>query len=121
MFKTQREALLFKLFNILGYEATTIDELFDITLSQDDLKSKELIDKLYIMIANLKNEYKSQKLTCLHRNSIDKQKFPALNMIRQICKCNSLKVSPFIICKGYDKSTGKKITERYYSINLIDS
>tara|TARA_Y100000389_G_C17054425_1_gene314350 strand:+ start:138 stop:503 length:366 start_codon:yes stop_codon:yes gene_type:complete len=121
MFKTQKEALLFKLFNILGYEATNIDELLNITLSQDSLKSKELTEKLYIMIENLKNEYKSQKLTCLHKNSLEKQKFPALNMIRQICKCNSLYVTPFVVCKGYDKASGRKITERYYSIKMIDS
>ena len=41
-------------------------------------------------------------LTCLHKNSLEKQKFPALNMIRQICKCNHLKVYPFVICKGFD-------------------
>ena len=41
------------------------------------------------------------------------QKFPALNMLRQICKCNGLKVYPFVISRGYDKVSGRKIIDRY--------
>ena len=65
------------------------------------------------VINELKDKYKSNMLTCLHKNSIEKQKFPALNMIRQICKCNNIKVYPVVISKGYDKASGKKIIERY--------
>ena len=54
-------------------------------------------------------------------NSLNKQKFPAVNMLRQICKCNGLKVYPFIVSKGYDKTNGRKIIERYYKIKYITS
>lgn len=116
----EKENLLFKIFTLLGHEVDSIDDLLDITLSQEELKKQNLIHKLHLLIDNLKNEYKSEMLTCLHKNSLEKQKFPAVNMIRQICKCNNLKVSPFVICKGYNKNSGQKITERFYRIDYID-
>ena len=116
----EKEKLLYKIFGILGYDVDNIDDILDITLAQEDLKKQNLIHKLHILIDNLKHEYKSEMLTCLHKNSLEKQKFPAVNMIRQICKCNNLKVYPFVICKGYNKNTGQKITERFYKIDYID-
>ena len=112
--------LLFKIFKLLNYDVNSIQDVLNITLSQDEIRNPELIDKMYKLIDLLKDEYKSQMLTCLHKNSLQKQKFPALNMIRQLCKCNNLKVSPFVVCKGYNKSTGRKIVERYYKINFIE-
>lgn len=116
---SKKEKLLYKIFKILGYDIYSSDDILNVTFSQDQIKNKDLVEKLYHLKDELKEEYKSEMLTCLHKNSLDKQKFPALNMIRQICRCNELKVKPFVVCKGYNKHTGQKITERYYKIELI--
>ena len=58
-------------------------------------------------------------LTCLHKNSKDKQTFPEINFIRQILKCNKLKLKGRYICMGNNKITGKKILKRIYEINEI--
>ena len=76
-------------------------------------------EKMYDMIPKLKKKYKSHTLTCLHNNSLDKQKFPTINMIRQILKCNKLKLTPQFLCKGYNKINNQKIIERYYIIKKI--
>ena len=55
------------------------------------------------------SDYSSEYLNCLHDNSIYKQKFPAINLIRQILKCNYLKLTPKIISNGYEKLSGKKV------------
>ena len=75
----EKENLLFKIFTLLGHEVNTIDEILEITLSQEELKKQSLIHKLHLLIDNLKNEYKSEMLTCLHKNSLEKQKFPDEN------------------------------------------
>ena len=95
------------------------EDFIDISLSYDLLREPKLIDKLYQQIPKLKTFYKSSKLTCLHKNSTTNQKFPGVNMVRQILKCNNLKLKPMIICRGYNKATGKKIIERYYQIQDI--
>ena len=58
-------------------------------------------------------------LNCLHKNSLEKQKFPAVNMLRQTLKCNNIKMNPLVVCKGYDKTSGKKIVERSYIFKQI--
>lgn len=114
--------LLIDIFALFGYDFfETRNDFIDISLSYELLRDPKLIDKLYNQIPKLKTFYKSSKLTCLHKNSTSNQKFPGVNMVRQILKCNKLKLKPMIICKGYNKSTGKKIIERYYQIKDMES
>ena len=87
----------------------------------DTLKDKNLIDKLYSLQDKFKSDYNSSSLTCLHKNSINKQKFPAINFIRQILKCNNYKLYGFYISNGYNKQNGgKKNLKRYYKIKEIE-
>ena len=85
------------------------------------MKDRNLIEELYRKAPNLKSFYNSSKLTCLHKNSLDKQKFPAVNMYRQLLKCNNLKMEPYVVSKGYNKYSGKKIVERFYRIKELKS
>ena len=118
----EKEDLLIDLFQSLDLDLNVnkLDDLFSLTISQDKLKDKELINKLYEKIDDLKIFYNSNMLTCLHKNSLHKQKFPAPNMLRQIWKCNGLKMYPFVISRGYDKVSGRKIMDRYYKITPIE-
>ena len=72
-------------------------------------------------IPDVTKKYKSSKLTCLHKNSANKQKFPVINFIRQVLKCNNLYLKPLVLCRGYNKNNGKKIIDRYFKIiKIID-
>ena len=113
--------LLKDIFKILEIEIIERNDISLIILKQDSLKNNKLIVELNEKIPNLKTFYNSSKLTCLHKNSLAKQKFPAVNMFRQILKCNNFKMEPFIISKGYDKFTGKKIVERMYKLIDLNS
>jgi len=111
--------LLKDIFSALEINISERNDISNLILKQDTLKSKTLITDLNEKVPNLKSYYNSSKLTCLHKNSLDKQKFPAVNMLRQILKCNSFKMEPYVISKGYDKFSGKKLVERYYRIRDI--
>ena len=114
--------LLLDIFALFGYNFfKNREDFIDISLSYELLRDPKLIDILYQQIPNLKKFYKSSKLTCLHKNSTTNQKFPGVNMVRQILKCNKLKLKPMENCRGYNKATGKKIIERYYQIKEISS
>jgi hypothetical protein len=108
--------LVKEIFAIINYTIETKEDLFKLLISQKYLRSDEFKYKINKIIPKLKKQYNSHKLTCLHKNSLDKQKFPTINLIRQILKCNNLKLKPHVVCKGYYKSTNKKIFERYFVI-----
>ena len=109
------------IFSILGYTIDNEDKLFSITIDADSLKDPSLIMKLYDSIPDFKQKYKSNSLTCLHQNSLDKQKFPAVNFIRQILKCNNYKFHGYYVPMGYNKQTGQKILKRCYKIINLPS
>ena len=108
--------LLVDIFQAIDIKITNREDLGNIILRQDTLKDRNLIEELYRKAPNLKSFYNSSKLTCLHKNSLDKQKFPAVNMYRQLLKCNNFKMEPYVVSKGYNKYSGKKIVERFYRI-----
>ena len=112
--------LIKEIFSIIKYDIYSYEDLNNLTLSNSYLRNKEFNEKIVDMIPKLKKKYKSHNLTCLHKNSLDKQKFPTINMIRQILKCNDLKLHPYTVCKGYDKITKQKILERYFVIKEIE-
>ena len=112
--------LIKEIFSIIKLDICSYEDLNNITLSNSYLRSNEFNEKMVKMIPKLKKQYNSHKLTCLHKNSLEKQKFPTINMIRQILKCNNLKLHPYIVCNGYDKITKRKILERYFIIKEND-
>ena len=113
--------LLKELFSILGHKIETDNDLLNITFDSDSLKDVQLIDKLYSFQDRFKSNYNSSSLTCLHKNSLNKQKFPAINFIRQILKCNNYKLYGFYVSNGYSKQHGgKKNLKRYYKVKKIE-
>jgi len=106
------------IFNVFNIKCNTEDDLLNITLDMDILKNQNTIDKLKILVPKYKKNYKynSNFLTCLHSNSTEKQKLPAINFIRQILKCNKYKLMGYYVCMGYNKFTGKKQLKRLYKI-----
>jgi hypothetical protein len=120
LFKIKEEIdikTLKELFKILNIEINSAKDLYMIRIYHETLKNKKLIEYFNNFVPELKEgKYLSHKLTCLHKNSLEKQKFPGINLLRQILKCNKLKLSPKLIYKGYNRVTGKKIVERYFTI-----
>jgi hypothetical protein len=106
------------IFNIFNIECNSQEDLFNIILDMDILKNPDTIEKLKILIPKYKKNYKynSNLLTCLHSNSTEKQKLPAINFIRQILKCNKYKLYGYYICMGYNKINGKKKLKRLYKV-----
>lgn len=101
-----------KLFNILG-----IDGLYDAKTQEiygAKLRTKDVIDAFHEKIYELREFYPSDKLTALHSNSLEKQKFPGVNLLRQMLKYNGYHLKPFVRSLGYNK--GKKIILRNYVV-----
>ena len=117
----KRHESIKNLLNILGYKVNNLIDIENLSLDHSQLRSKEIKDKFYKLIPEMKELYDSHHLTCLHNNSNKKQKFPAVNMIRQILKYNGYKLTPKVISKGYNPFTKHKITERFYIINKSET
>ena len=114
--KTKKEELLLRIFKILNYDVDQLEELTSITIQRDLLKGKKITEKILELVPELREVYNSAYLTCLHDNSIYKQKFPVINLIRQILKCNFFLMTPKVVSNGYEKVTGRKLVTRIFVI-----
>jgi|TARA_B110001450_G_scaffold61754_2_gene58556 hypothetical protein len=121
--ETQKLSILKDLFTIIHIHINTIEDLLNIeidrmVLLEDPFYSyamnyKEIIKKKYNKI------YSSNYYNFTHNNAITKQKFPSINLLRQILKSNHLKLSPYYKSFGYDNNK-KKIVQRYFIITSIE-
>ena len=114
--KILKEELLIKVFKILNYDVEKLEDLVSITLQRELLKGKQVTQKILELVPELRKVYNSSYLTCLHGNSIFKQKNPAINLVRQLLKCNYLLMTPKVVSNGYDKASGKKLVTRIFII-----
>ena len=106
---------------VLGITIKTEQDLFGVLIHRDDLLRVDIEQRLAEFVDTLKEKYKSSMLNCLHKNRDDKQKFPAINLVRQILKCNGYKLKPLVFSKGYSKHNGKKLVERNFKIVRLDN
>ena len=111
--------IMIKLFKAINISISSIDKINNIEIDRETLKNKDIINKYYSMIPELKEVYNSDMFSCLHKNSLDKQKQPGVCMLRQLLKANNYKMIPKIYNLGYNKANGKKLVKRTYLIEKI--
>ena len=100
----------------INYPCSTESQLFELLIDRDVLLSVDIEEKLTQLVAKLKSKYKTDGLNCLHKNRNKKQKFPGINLIRQIFKCNGYHLKPFFYSAGYNKANGQKIVKRNFKV-----
>lgn len=77
---------------------------------------KEVKEDIYI----LKQIFNSSYLNSLQSTAESNQKWPLLNLVRQVLKSCHYKMSPKRVSNGYTKD-GKKIFKRMYIIEKINT
>jgi len=100
----------------INYPCSTESQLFELLIDRDVLLSVDIEEKLTKLVEKLKSKYKTDGLNCLHKNRNKKQKFPGINLIRQIFKCNGYHLKPFFYSAGYNKANGQKIVKRNFKV-----
>tara|TARA_B100000809_G_C15073210_1_gene506858 strand:+ start:245 stop:616 length:372 start_codon:yes stop_codon:yes gene_type:complete len=116
--KTEKLEFIKELLDVIDLQIDTYNDLYSLTIPRKVLLAEDTIHKFTSLKDNIKSKYKSDYLNCLHNNSILKQQFPAINMLRQLLRCNKLHLYPFVVCSGYNVKGGK-IRERFYKIKDI--
>ena len=118
---TDINIILKNMLNFLKIKYDNIEDLIGKEIDRDDLLTKNIIEYYQTFQHDLKlGGFSTGKLTSLHKNNLVKQKFPAINMLRQVLKCKKLWLKPKVESKGYNKKTGKKFVKRSFIISLFE-
>jgi hypothetical protein len=104
------------LFKIIGLEINDFHELNGLTISREILLSDDKYDEIKYIIQGLKKKYSSSFMTSLQKNAEKSQKWPLLNLIRQILHVYGYKMEPIRKADGYTLEGVKKY-KRYFMIH----
>tara|TARA_Y100001970_G_scaffold228967_1_gene283812 strand:- start:3922 stop:4269 length:348 start_codon:yes stop_codon:yes gene_type:complete len=94
-----------------------IEEIDGMVFQREIFLNDELYTNLINEIKILKNIFNTSELNCLHKNAKENQRWPLLNLMRQILKSLNYKMVPKRICDGY--KNGKKQFKRLFIIESI--
>ena len=98
----------------------SFEQLDGMSIPRDILLSKEVYDEVKKDIDDIKRFYSSGSMTSLQKNAGTSQKWPLLNLVRQILKTNNYLMHPIRKSNGYTKD-GKKKYLRYFILKKIKS
>ena len=97
-----------------------LSDLNGITIPREIFLDKELYLSVKDEIPILKQIFTSSALTGLQSNAEENQKWPLLNLVRQVLRSCNYKMTPKRISSGYTKD-GKKIYKRLFIIESLKS
>jgi hypothetical protein len=106
------------LFNEIGIPFEEIQALNGLCVPREVFLNNETYTSIKEKIPSLKHYFSSSMLTSLQKNAAIKQKWPLLNLIRQILKSLYYKMTPIRLSDGYTKE-GKKKYRRLFSIEQL--
>ena len=108
-----------KFLNKVGIEFENIEQLDGQLIPRDILLNKDLYEEIKKDIPELKKLFSSSSHTSLHKNAEESQKWPIINITRQILKSCNFDMEPIRKSDGKTKD-GKKRFRRYFKITKIN-
>ena len=93
----------------------TEEELEGLVILRDSLLSKDKYEEIKAHINELKKIHSSSALTALQSTALKNQRWPLLNLVRQILRANGYIMRPNRQSNGYDDD-GRKKYIRYFII-----
>jgi hypothetical protein len=94
------------------------DDLNGFLLPREIFLDKDIYNSVKEDISILKQVFTSSALTSLQSNAEENQKWPLLNLVRQILRSCHFVMTPKRVSAGYTKD-GKKIYKRMFIINKL--
>ena len=90
-------------------------------IPRDILLSKQKYEEIIEEIVSMKKSgFSSSSLTALQKNAKERQKWPLLNLVRQILRASNYNLIPFRKSDGRDKLGKKKYKRLFRIVKLKD-
>lgn len=100
---------------LVGLDFDSLNNIEEHIIPRELLLSDSKYDEVKIHIPDLKKNYSSSFMTSLQKNADKSQKWPLLNLIRQLLSVYGYKMEPIRKADGYTLEGVKKY-KRYFQI-----
>lgn len=106
--------------NACNIPCSSINDINGIIIPREQLLNLDLYDKVKADIPKLKSLLSSSTFTAVQKNASITQKWPLINLIRQILRKYNYELVPKRISDGYTKDGIKKY-KRLFEIKIINN
>jgi len=104
-----------KILNSIGINIVSIDDLDNFFIPREQLLSDLKYEEIKKLIPELKKNFSSSFMTSLQKNAEKEQKWPLLNLVRQILNIYNYQMAPIRKSDGYTLEGVKKY-KRFFQI-----
>jgi len=105
-----------KILKLVGIEFNDINEMDQLFFPREQLLSQSKYEEVKKIIPELKKNFSSSFMTSLQENAGINQKWPLLNLVRQILSVYNYHLQPIRKCDGYTQEGIKKY-KRFFKIS----
>ena len=102
-----------EIFNKIGLE-TDLTILNDYLIPREQLLNNTAYENIKVLIPDLRKVLSSSSLTSLHQNAAQEQRWPLINLIRQILTVYKYVMTPIRKSDGYTVDGVKKYKRYFY-------
>jgi hypothetical protein len=107
-----------KVLFLIGLKFEILNDLDGLLIPREDLLDNKKYNEIKKYIPELKNLFSSSFMTGLQKNADKIQKWPLLNLVRQILKIYNYQMAPIRKSDGYTLEGVKKY-KRFFQIKRI--
>lgn len=107
-----------KILNVVGINIESISDLEFFLLPREQLLCDLKYQEIQILIPELKKKFSSSFMTSLQKNAKTEQRWPLLNLVRQILSVYNYQMEPIRKSDGYTLEGIKKY-KRFFQIKKI--
>jgi hypothetical protein len=106
---------------LIGVEFNNLNEIQEQLIPREVLLSDTKYDLVKIQIPELKKNYSSSFMTSLQKNADKSQKWPLLNLTRQLLSIYGYKMEPIRKADGYTLEGVKKYKRFFHIFKKIET
>jgi len=111
------EDLIKKILSIVvDFQVNTLLDLDNFLIHREQLLNNSKYEEVQILIPELKKKFSTSFMTSLQKNAEKNQKWPLLNLVRQILNVYNYRMIPIRKSDGYTLEGVKKF-KRFFQIN----
>jgi len=110
--------IIISFLNECGIKCNKLEELEGEIIEREGLLSEERYKKIVPKLRELKRVFSSSSHTGLHSSAYMKQRWPLINIVRQVLRSCKYEMEPRRIANGYTKD-GVKLYRRVFIIRGV--
>ncbi len=115
--ESEHDKIILDFLNKCDIKGTDLKSLVGIIIPREQLLNISLYEKIKCEIPKLKTILHSSVYTAVQKNAETNQRWPLLNLVRQLLRRYQYDLKPKRICDGYTKD-GQKKYKRFFEIHI---